>query len=98
MARVLRMPGAQRSSGTHVQLSEGHHGDPGPVWVGRIVNNQPARPYIRCECGSSRGLANHRVFGDGIVTPEFECDCGWRAWIQLRDYYYGEFVSDLPKM
>jgi hypothetical protein len=42
-------------------------------------------------------LANHHVHYDGIVTPAFECDCGWRAWLKLRNYFYGEFAPDLAK-
>lgn len=45
---------------------------PGPCWIPcQTSDGKPAKPVIRCKCGSYCGIGLHHVHADGTVTASF---------------------------
>lgn len=76
-----------------------------PGWWKRTKDGRPAKPLIRCNCGSVSGIGLHRVHADGKVTnsfyhkrgdayPEDPKGCEWHVWLKLADWDGGDIAPD----
>lgn len=76
-----------------------------PCWYKVTRNGAPAKPLIRCNCGSVSGIGLHTVHADGrvmnsfyhkrgIVYPDDSKGCEWHVFLQLAGWDGGEIGPD----
>lgn len=47
------------------------HNEPGPGWYAVTSGGKPAKPLVKCKCGTVTGIGLHHVYADGRVMQSY---------------------------